>query len=269
MGLGGSMDIREYVRLAKEDIKEQIRAMGRTPILSIITVGEDPASQAYVRGKKKDAAEVGIEARHIVFPANVSEEELLSSIKEQNNDPAVDGIIVQLPVPKQISEAKINQTISPKKDVDGFTPLSSFKPCTPKGIIDYLSFLHFDFEGKNAVVIGRSEIVGKPMAKMLLAKNMNVTVLHSKTKEEDKAFYLAHADLIVVATGRRNIVDSHYIFKESAYVIDVGINRDEANHLHGDCEPNLPVALQTPVPGGVGLLTRLALLTNLLEASKR
>lgn len=263
------MDIREYVRLAKEDIKEEISRMGKTPVLSIITVGEDPASQAYVRGKKKDASEVGIEARHIVFPASISEEELLRSIEEQNADSSVNGIIVQLPVPKHISEEKINLTISPKKDVDGFTPLSSFEPCTPKGIIDYLSFLHFDFQGKNAVVIGRSEIVGKPMAKMLLAKNMNVTVLHSKTTEEDKAFYIAHADLIVVATGRRGIVDSHYTFKKSAYVIDVGINRDENNHLHGDCEPGLPVALQTPVPGGVGLLTRLALLTNLLEASKR
>ncbi len=263
------MDIKEYVRLAKENVKQEIAAFSRAPMLSIITVGEDPASQAYVRGKKKDAAEVGINVIHTVFAEDISEEEVLSLIRKQNEDPSIDGILVQLPVPKHISEEKINMTISPSKDVDGFTPLSKFKPCTPKGIVDYLSYIGFSFSGKNAVVIGRSNIVGKPMAKMLLAKNMNVTVLHSKTTEEDKRFYIEHADLLVVATGRRGIVDSSYLFKPSCYVVDVGINRDENNHLHGDCEPNLPVAMQTPVPGGVGLLTRFALISNLLEAMKK
>ena len=263
------MDIREYVHFSKEAIKKEIASFSRVPCLSIITVGDDPASEAYVRGKKKDASEVGINALHSVFPSDVSEEEVLSLIRKQNEDPSIDGIIVQLPLPRHISEQKINETVSPLKDVDGFTPTSRYKPCTPKGIVDYLAFSDFPFSSSNAVVIGRSQIVGKPMAKMLLEKNMNVTVLHSKTKEEDKAFYIAHADLIVVATGRRGILDSHYRYKPSAYVMDVGINRDETNHLHGDCEKGLPVAYQSPVPGGVGLLTRLALLTNLLEACKR
>ncbi len=262
------MDIREYVHIAKEGIKREIAAFATPPKLSIITVGEDPASQAYVRGKKKDAAEVGIEVVHSLFPASASEEEILALVREQNDDPSIDGILVQLPVPPHISERKINETISPSKDVDGFTIASRFYPCTPKGIVDYLTFLRFPFSGHNAVVLGRSNIVGKPMAKMLLAKNMNVTVLHSKTTEEDKRFYLAHADLVVVAIGKRDIVDAHYSFKPTAYIVDVGINRDENNHLHGDVSPNLPVALQTPVPGGVGLLTRLALLHNLLEAKK-
>ncbi len=263
------MDIKEYVRLAKENVKKEIAALSRAPMLSIITVGEDPASQAYVRGKKKDAAEVGINVIHTVFAEDISEKEVLSLIEKQNADPSIDGILVQLPVPKHISEEKINMTISPSKDVDGFTLSSKFQPCTPKGIVDYLSYIGFSFSGKNAVVIGRSNIVGKPMAKMLLAKNMNVTVLHSKTAEEDKRFYIEHADLLVVATGKRGIVDSSYKFKPSCYVVDVGINRDENNHLHGDCEPNLPVAMQTPVPGGVGLLTRFALISNLLEAMKK
>lgn len=262
------MEIKEYVKLAKEAFKKEIASFSRVPCLSIITVGNDPASEAYVRGKKKDAAEVGILALHTTFDENVSEEEVLSLLRKQNDDPSIDGIIVQLPLPKHISEKKINATTNPKKDVDGFCLGSHFDPCTPKGIIDYLDYLKYPFCGKNAVVIGRSEIVGKPMARLLLNKNCNVTTLHSKTSEADRAFYIAHADLLVVATGRRGLVDSHYIFNPACYIFDVGINRDENNHLHGDCEPSLSVAYQSPVPGGVGLLTRLALLTNLMEAYK-
>ncbi len=262
------MTIKEYVAFRKEQLKEEINAMEKKPVLSIITVGDDPASEAYVRGKKKDAAEVGIEALHTVFPADISEEEVLNLIIKQNNDPSINGIIVQLPLPKHISVEKINATISPKKDVDGFTLGSHFDPCTPKGIINYLTNEGFPFTGKNAVVVGRSEIVGKPMARMLLNKNCNVVQLHSKTSREDKEFYFAHADLIVSAIGRMFIWDETFTYKNDAYLIDVGINRGEDGHLHGDFIPNLPVKLQTPVPGGVGLLTRLALLENLLEAAK-
>lgn len=262
------MTIKEYVALRKSEIKREIESLSTKPVLSIITVGNDPASEAYVRGKKKDAAEVGIEALHTVFPENVSEDELLEFIKKQNNDDSIKGIIVQLPLPKHISVEHVNETISPKKDVDGFTLGSSFDPCTPKGIINYLTNEGFLFEGKNAVVLGRSEIVGKPMARMLLERNCNVIQLHSKTSLEDKKFYIAHADLVVSAIGRMFILDDSYQYKPDAYLIDVGINRGEDGHLHGDFIPNLPVKLQTPVPGGVGLLTRLALMENLLETVK-
>ena len=268
MSRGFFMTIKEYVALRKEELKKEISTLSRKPVLSIITVGNDPASEAYVRGKKKDAAEVGIEAIHTIFPAEISEDELLSFIKKQNADNSIDGIIVQLPLPKHISVEKINETLSPKKDVDGFTLGSSFDPCTPKGIINYLTNEGFSFKGKNAVVLGRSEIVGKPMARMLLEKNCNVVQLHSKTSLEDKKFYIAHADLVVSAIGKMFIDDETLDYKSDAYLIDVGINRGDDGHLHGDFVPNLPVKLQTPVPGGVGLLTRLALMENLFEAYK-
>ena len=263
------MNIKEYVANRKEELRAAISKMDRVPTLCIIQVGEDPASQAYIKGKKKDSAEVGFNAIHVELPATVSQEELDRAIIEKNEDPNVDGLLVQLPIPKHLSTERVNELISPAKDVDGFVPNTKFIPCTPKGIIDYIAHEGFDFVGKNAVVIGRSQIVGKPMAKLLLDKSCNVTVLHSKTKEEDKKFYLAHADLIVVAVGRRGVIDNSYELKPSAWIVDVGINRDEEGHLHGDCEPNLAVSLQTPVPGGVGLLTRLALLDNLLEATKK
>jgi methylenetetrahydrofolate dehydrogenase (NADP+)/methenyltetrahydrofolate cyclohydrolase len=260
------MEIKEYVALHKNEIKQAILKEGHVPSLAIITVGEDPASESYVRGKLKDAAEVGIKAVNTRLPESTSQEDLLSLIDELNADPTIDGILVQLPLPKQISEHVVQLAIDPSKDVDGFSPLTSFDCCTPKGIIDYLSEEGFPFRGANAVVLGRSNIVGKPMAKMLLAKDCNVTVLHSKTKEEDKRFYLAHADLVVVAIGKLGLIDLSYEFKPTAWVVDVGINRGEDGHLHGDCLPGLKVAKQTPVPGGVGLLTRVALLDNLLEA---
>ena len=260
------MEIKEYVALRKNAIKTQVETLSRKPYLSIITVGHDPASEAYVRGKKKDAAEVGIEAKQTWFPEDITEQTLLDTIRAQNNDPSIDGILVQLPVPKSISVEHINATIDPKKDVDGFTPTSHFRPCTPRGIIDYLTAEGFPFRGANAVVVGRSEIVGKPMAKLLLEKDCNVVQLHSKTKEEDRRFYFAHADLIVSAIGKMHLWDNSYAYRPSAWLVDVGITRGEDGHLHGDFVPGLPVAKQTPVPGGVGLLTRLALLENLMEA---
>ena len=263
------MDIKQYVALRKEEIRQEISSAEKPPKLCIISVGEDPASQAYIRGKKKDSAEVGFEAEHVALPAETTAEELKRILIKKNEDPSIHGILVQLPLPKHLSPGMVNAIISPAKDVDGFVPGSHYVCCTPKGIVDYLTHEGFPFVGKNAVVIGRSQIVGKPMARLLLERSCNVTVIHSKTSEEDKRFYLAHADLIVVAVGKRGVIDSSYELKPSAFVVDVGINRDEEGHLHGDCEPGLPVALQTPVPGGVGLLTRLALLDNLLEAFKQ
>ena len=154
--------------------------------------------------------------------------------------------------------------VSPSKDVDGFHPLSELNPCTPQGIIDYLHAVGVNMQGLNALVIGRSNIVGKPMAKLLLKENCNVTTVHSKTSKEDMAFYIAHADIIVIAIGRQFFLDNKYTYKPSAIIVDVGISRDETG-LHGDAVPNLPVELQTPVPGGVGLLTRLSLIENLIK----
>lgn len=260
------MDIRSYVAERKASLKEEVLACSRKPKLVIVQVNNDPASDSYVRGKLKDGAEIEADVSLLKLDPSTSEEALLEVIDGLNRDPSVDGLIVQLPLPKHISESKVKFAVDPKKDVDGFHPLTSFVPCTPKGIVMYLEAEGFAFRGKNAVVLGRSNIVGKPMAKLLLSKDCNVTVLHSKTSEEDKAFYLAHADLIVVAIGRLGFLNNRFAYKKEAVVVDVGINRGEDGKLHGDAVPDLPIALQTPVPGGVGLLTRLALMENLLEA---
>ena len=263
------MTIKEYVAQEKVRLSEEAAKFEKKPNLIIIQANDNPASHAYVRGKIKDCDEVGARSTLCLLPPTVSEEELLDKVAEYNADPDVDGLIVQLPLPKHISEAKVKLAVDPKKDVDGFHPLTSFVPCTPKGIVDYLTDEGFDFTGKNAVVLGRSEIVGKPMAKLLLSKNCNVTVLHSKTTEEDKRFYIAHADLIVVAIGRLGFLDGRFDYKPSAVIVDVGINRNEEGKLRGDAIPDLPVALQTPVPGGVGLLTRISLIKNLFIAAKK
>lgn len=262
------MTIKELVALEKQRLSKEVETLDRKPHLVIIQANDSPASDAYVRGKIKDCGEVGAEATLCLLPPTVEESYLLEKIAEYNADEAVDGLIVQLPLPKHISEAKVKLAVDPKKDVDGFHPLTTFTPCTPKGIVDYLTEVGFEFTGKNAVVLGRSEIVGKPMAKLLLAKNCNVTTLHSKTSEEDKAFYLGHADLIVVAIGKLGFLDNRFKYKEDAVIVDVGINRNEEGKLRGDAIPDLPVKLQTPVPGGVGLLTRIALVKNLIIAAK-
>ena len=258
------MTVKEYVKVRKEEIKELVSKMEIKPSIAIVQVNEDAGSNAYVKGKLKDAAELGINADLIKLPLDTSEAELLNVIEELNNDEAHDGFIVQMPLPKQINEDKVKLAVSPKKDVDGFHLLSSLSPCTPKGIMNYLHHEGIQILGKNAVVLGRSNIVGKPMAHLLLKESANVTVLHSKTTFEDMSRYIANADIIVVAIGKQHFLDNRFQYKESAAIIDVGISRDE-NGLHGDALPNLPVKLQTPVPGGVGLLTRLALYENLLE----
>lgn len=259
------MNIKEYVAKRKLELKNEIASLTVKPCLIIIQVNDDPASDAYVRGKLKDGAEVGAKVILDKQLPTISENDLLKIINQYNQDPNVHGLIVQMPLPKQINEDTIKLAVNPKKDVDGFHPLSRLSPCTPKGIIDYLKSEHVEIMGKNAVVIGRSNIVGKPMQILLRNESANVTQLHSKTSKEDMAFYLAHADIIVVAVGHKYFLDHNFKLKETAVVVDVGINRDETG-LKGDVEPNLKVRLQTPVPGGVGLLTRLTLLVNLMEA---
>lgn len=257
------MTIKEYVKAKKAEIRDLVLSMPRKPKLVIVQINEDEASYAYIRGKLKDAADLGIEAELIKLPLETSQEELLKKIDELNHNDSVDGFIVQMPLPKQINEETVKLAIAPEKDVDGFHPLSKLDPCTPRGIMNYLNAENIKIQGKNAVVIGRSNIVGKPMAKLLLAANANVTVLHSKTLFEDMRNYVANADIIVIAIGKAGFLDEKFSYKEDAIIVDVGINRLE-DGLHGDAIPNLPVGLQTPVPGGVGLLTRLALYENLL-----
>ena len=261
------MTIKEYVKIRKEELKKEVASLKKIPHFVIVQLNEDAGSNAYVKGKLKDAAELGIDAELIKLPVETSEEQLLKLIDNLNHDAKVDGFIVQMPLPKQINEETVKLAISPAKDVDGFHPLSKLNPCTPQGIMNYLKRENVSFMGKNAVVIGRSNIVGKPMAKLLLKESCNVTVLHSKTSFKDMYRYLENADIVVVAIGKQHLIDDRYKFKESAILVDVGINRDE-NGLHGDILPDRKVALQTPVPGGVGLLTRLALMENLLKIKK-
>ena len=261
------MTVKEYIAIRKQEIKDLVFPMEKKPSIAIVQVNEDAGSNAYVKGKLKDAAELGITADLIKLPIETSQEELLKVIDKLNKDKVHDGFIVQMPLPKQINEDVIKLAVDPRKDVDGFHPLSTLSPCTPKGIMNYLHHEGVQILGKNAVVIGRSNIVGKPMAKLLLKESANVTVLHSKTSFEDMSRYIANADIIVVAIGKKHFLDNKFQYKETATVIDVGISRDE-DGLHGDALPNLPVKLQTPVPGGVGLLTRLALYENLLEIVK-
>lgn len=258
--------IKEYVTAKKLALKESIA--NKTLKAVIVQVGNVEASNRYVRNKLKDLEEVGIDTELIKLPEDVSEKDLLDLLGALNSDDTVTGYLVQLPLPKHISEEKVNLAINPAKDIDGFHPLSKTVAATPLGIYTYLKDMNYNFSGKNAVVIGRSNIVGKPMHKLLLDANMNVIMLHTRTTEEDKRFYLEHADLIIVAAGRAGILNNSYKLKESAVVMDVGINFNSEGKLIGDCEKDLPVAFQSPVPGGCGLLTRLSVIDNLIKLSK-
>jgi len=255
-------NIKEYVAIKKEELKQQNTGI----LLSIIQVGHVPASDRYVKNKIKDCKEVGINCRLVSLPEDITEDDLLNIIDNQNNSEDITGFLVQLPLPRHISEEKVKAAISPEKDVDGFNLLSKTVPATPLGIYTYLKDMGYEFAGKNAVIIGRSNIVGRPMAKLLLDESMNVTVLHSRTKQEDKVNFIKNADLVVVATGHIDtLTKQDYLFKPTAVIIDVGINVREDGTLIGDCQPDLPVAFQSPVPGGVGLLTRLAVIMNLKQ----
>ena len=248
---------------------------GRVPHLVVILVGEDPASQSYVRGKSKACEAVGIRNTTILKPATISEQELLDLIEELNDDGSVDGILVQLPLPDHIDEARIIRAINKNKDVDGFHPLNVAAlwmkqpctvACTPKGIIHLLDEAGIDLKGKRAVVIGRSQIVGLPVAKLLLDRNATVTICHSRTK--DLAAVTREAEILVVAIGRPKFVTADMV-SEGTVVIDVGVNRDpETGKLCGDVdfaavEPKASVI--TPVPGGVGPMTIACLMENTIE----
>lgn len=261
------IEIKDYIVSKKEIIKKEVETLDVKPKLVIVQVNDDPASNAYIRGKLKDLNEVGMENELIKLDVNVKEEELFNLIDKLNNDDSVHGFIVQMPLPPQIDEEKVKLRVSPKKDVDGFNILSKYLPATPHGIITYLKDNNYEFDKKSALVIGRSNIVGKPIANMLLNLNMTVTIAHSHTPYEKLKELVASSDLIIVAVGKPYFIDKKFIFKEDAYIFDVGINRVDGK-LVGDCEPDLNVKYQSKVPGGVGLLTRLSLIMNLMEVYK-
>ena len=267
-------EVRKQTALEVKEFKEKYAV---TPGLAVILVGNDPASAVYVRNKHKGCLEVGINSYEITMPEETTEEQLLSEIEKLNADEKVHGILVQLPLPKHISEEKILNSISPSKDVDAFHPENvgkimlgkyAFLPCTPAGVMELLSFYNVDIEGKECVVLGRSNIVGKPMSQLLLAKNGTVTVCHSRTK--NLAEVTKRADILVVAIGKAKFVGKEMV-KAGAVVIDVGINRMDDGKLCGDVDFDAVseiASMITPVPGGVGPMTITMLLKNTLTAAK-
>lgn len=254
---------------------QQLKEQGVVPCLAVLLVGEDPASQVYVRGKANDCAECGIESRVIRLDAATTQEELLAQIEALAADDAVHGILVQLPLPAHIDEAAVIAAIPPEKDVDGFTPVNAgrlltgkpcFAPCTPAGCLRMIRSTGMDITGKRAVVVGRSNIVGKPAALLLLAENATVTICHSRT--QNLADICREADILVAAVGRQGFITGDMI-KPGAVVIDVGINRGADGKLHGDVDfaaASEEAAFITPVPGGVGLMTRAMLMKNTVAA---
>lgn len=259
-------NIKEYCVERKLEIKDVIARdfsdFVKKPTLAVFQIGDVEASTRYIRNKKKDCEEVGINFEWYYYPVEITTEELVQEIKDMND--YVDGLIVQMPFPDHIDEMAIKLAIDPKKDVDGFHPMSLFEPCTPTGIVRYLiDGCNYNFTGKNVTIFGRSDIVGKPLADMLTRRDATVTLCHSKSK--DKRQFIDTADLIVTAVGKPAFLNCYAIHVP---VIDVGINFDENGKLVGDCI-NTENRDVTPVPGGVGLLTRVTLLENTLLAAQR
>ena len=270
------------VKLAAEVREQAARAAGEivaggvTPCLAVVLVGDDPASASYVRMKERDCIEVGIESRDHRLPETISQSDLDALIDELNADPAIHGILVQMPLPAHLDAESVIARIAPEKDVDGFHPeslgrlvrgLEGFRACTPAGVMEMLRAYDIDPSGMNAVVVGRSTIVGKPMALLLLEANATVTVCHSRTR--DLAAVCREADLLVAAIGRPQMIDATYV-KPGAVVIDVGINRTEQGMVgdvdYAAVEPI--VSAITPVPGGVGPMTRAMLMRNTVTAAR-
>lgn len=262
----------------KEEVREEAEKLPRRPGLAVVLVGNDPASRVYVNGKKKDCQECGFYSEEYTLLETVTQTELLELIETLNAREDIDGILVQLPLPGHLDERTVLEAIDPDKDVDGFHPVnagnlligrSGFLPCTPAGIMEILDEYHIDPAGKEAVVVGRSNIVGKPMALLLLARNATVTVCHSRTP--DLAQVCRRADILVSAVGKRGLITVDMV-KAGATVIDVAMNRDENGKLCGDVDFEAvagKAAFLTPVPGGVGPMTRAELMKNTLLASKK
>lgn len=279
------MAIRIEGKLLAARVKErvaagvaQLKEKGIEPCLAVIMVGENPASQVYVKGKVKDCAECGIKSLEIHLPAETTQEELLQKLAELADDASVHGLLVQLPLPAHIDEKTVIEAIPPQKDVDGFTAVNvgrmmigeeCFLPCTPAGCMEMIRSTGVSISGKNAVVIGRSNIVGKPAAMLLLRENATVTICHSRT--ENLKQVCANADILVAAVGRAGFVTGDMV-KPGAVVIDVGINRNAQGKLCGDVDYDAAAEKAgyiTPVPGGVGLMTRAMLMQNTLQAAQK
>ena len=274
--LDGKATAAEVRAEVAEGVRE-FRALGRLVRLDVILVGEDPASVTYVRNKQTDCAEVGIESKAHRFPENATRKELEAIVERLNEDPEVSGFFIQLPLPKHLDSQPLISRIHPAKDVDGLSPesagrlsmgLPALLPCTPHGIIQLLRRSEVPLEGREAVVLGRSNLVGKPMAQLLLRENATVTVCHSRTR--NLAEVAARGDILVVALGRREMVGAEYV-KEGAVVVDVGIHQRDGGGLVGDVrfeEVERRAYAITPVPGGVGPMTRAMLLYNTLQAAR-
>lgn len=269
---------KEISAQIKEELKEKVsayKAQGIDITLAVVKVGNDPASAVYVRNKENACEYVGINSRTLALPEETTQEELLNVVKELNEDASVNGILVQLPLPKHIDESQILLAIDSNKDVDGFHPVNvgkmvigedTFLPCTPAGIIEMLKRSDVDIEGKECVVIGRSNIVGKPMSMLMLKENATVTIVHSRTKDLKEV--TKRADILIAAIGKPKFVTPDFV-KEGAVVIDVGINRDENGKLCGDVDYEAVADMTsaiTPVPGGVGPMTVTMLLVNCLKS---
>ena len=261
-----------------ENLSDEILFLEKKPSLTVIIVGEDPASKIYVNLKKKKAMELGIHSNVIEMPESVSQKELLDTIEELNNDNSVNAVLVQLPLPKHIDTKAVIEKINPIKDVDCFHPYNMGQiatngkpyvyPCTPKGIIRLLEYYDIQIESKNAVVIGRSNIVGRPVAQMLLNQNATVTICHSKTKNLDEI--VKNADIVISAVGQKNLIKANMV-KDGAVVIDVGMNRTDDGKLCGDVDfynVEKKAAFITPVPGGVGPMTICSLMQNTFDLYK-
>ncbi|MEI5910961.1 bifunctional methylenetetrahydrofolate dehydrogenase/methenyltetrahydrofolate cyclohydrolase FolD [Bacillus albus] len=273
---GNEVAEKKRAQLTEEVVK--LKEQGIVPGLAVILVGEDPASRSYVKGKEKGCEQVGIYSELIELPETITEERLLAEIDRLNSDDRINGILVQLPLPKHIEEKAIIERISPEKDVDGFHPISvgrmmtgqdTFLPCTPHGIVELVKETNLDISGKHVVVIGRSNIVGKPVGQLFLNENATVTYCHSKTQNMKELTKLA--DILIVAVGRPKMITADYM-KEGAVVIDVGVNRLETGKLCGDVDfDNVldVVGYITPVPKGVGPMTITMLLHNTVESAKR
>lgn len=274
------IDGKEVAASVRESIKKEVEVLekdGKKTGLAVIIVGNNPASRVYVNNKKKGCAEVGMESFEYALPEETTTDELLELVEKLNNDTAVDGILCQLPLPKQIDEKKVLNAIAPNKDVDAFHPVNtghimigdhSFLPCTPAGIMEMLKYYNISVEGKECVVIGRSNIVGKPMAMLLLGQNGTVTICHSRTKNLKEV--TRRADILVAAVGKAYFVTEDMV-KDGAVVIDVGMNRNAEGKLCGDVDFDKvkdKCSFITPVPGGVGPMTITMLLKNTLIASK-
>lgn len=271
---------KELAQQLKDSMKKEVSDLsnhGITPHLTVILIGDNPASKSYVNGKKKASAETGISSEIIELSESTSEEKLLNIITELNNNPAVHGILVQLPLPTHIAEQKVIEQINPEKDVDGFHPINigrmmagkdTFLPCTPFGIVTMLKSKNIPIRGQHVVIIGRSNIVGKPVGQLLLNEDATVTYCHSKTKDLQQ--FTKMADILIVAVGKPNAINADFI-KPGAAIIDVGINRIEDGSLTGDVdfdEAKEVASYITPVPKGVGPMTITMLLQNTIKAAK-